>query len=103
MVNLDKIDKEKYFQRANLLLQENGLGCFLLDKERFSVQISARKAKIHLIPFSSKTVTKEELSKAKLLDCFIIINDRYTKRKKGECGALRENAYILLDLDEEDK
>lgn len=103
MVNLDKIDKEKYFQRAALFLQENNLECFLLDKERFSVQISACKVNIHLVPFSSKTVTKEKLAKAKLLERFIVINDRYTKPKKGECGVLRENAYILLDLDEEDK
>lgn len=94
--------KAKYYARAEAFLKENNLECFSIDRARFGV-IKNTYARIDLEPFSKKTVTREELARAKATKPFVVVNDRYTKVSPMRGESLRENAYLIFELDAEDR
>lgn len=98
--NQDK--KEKYYKRGEAFLMENELTCFTVDRNSFGVMQNIY-ARINLEPFSRKTVTKEELLRAKQTKPFVTVNDRFTRRNPMNASSLRENAYLVFELDEEDR
>lgn len=91
--------KEKYYTRAEQYLVDNGIPCFLIDRERFGYLGREHVAKIYFVLFSSRMV---KLLSLKALDRVTITNDRFSRHKQGESKALRENGYIKLEMDEED-
>lgn len=94
-------NKQKYYIRAEQFLHENDLECFEIDKTQFGI-IGNQFAKIALEPFSKKTVSKEQLARAKTYSYVVVVNDRYTRKSGMEVMPLKENAYLKLPLDEED-
>lgn len=102
MFNLDQIDKEKYYQEAEVYLKNNNLECLKIDRDKFSVLTKEGFVKIHFQPFYKKTVSKEQLLRAKRTPRIVITNDRYSSVKKGECGMTRENGHLLITLHKED-
>lgn len=94
--------KDKYYARADAFLKENQLECFVIDKCAFGV-IQNTYARINLEPFSKKTVTKDELARAKATKPFVVVCDRYSKRNPASATPLRETAYLLFELDVEDR
>ena len=94
--------KNKYYVRAAAYLKENNLECFAIDRSAFGV-IRNTYARINLEPFSKKTVTKEELARAKATKPFVVVCDRYSRRSPATANPLRETAYLLFELDPEDR
>ena len=83
-------------------MQENKMSGLKIDRDRFSVLNATHQVRIYFVPFYPRQVTRRELLYAKQLDKVVITNDRFTPRKKWEVGSMRENGYILLEMDEED-
>lgn len=102
MFDFSDENKEKYYLRAEEYMQVNGMTGFEIDRERFAALNKDHQVKIYFVPFYPKRVTRKELMHAKKLDKVVITNDRYTPRKKGDAASMRENGYILLEMDEED-
>lgn len=102
MFDFLKETKEKYFARAEKYIEENQMNGFRIDRDQIAINNSEHIVKIFFIPFYPKVVSKKALEHAKKLDKVVITNDRFTPRKKGESASMRENGYILLDMDEED-
>lgn len=98
--NQDK--KNKYYQRAQEFLEENELESFVIDRAQFGVKQNTY-ARINLEPFSKKTVTKDELARAKATKPFVVVCDRYSRRNPAAATPLRETAYLLFELDVEDR
>lgn len=100
--NQDK--KEKYYKRGEVFLKENDITCFSVDRNSFGVMQNVY-ARINLEPFSRKTVSKEELQRAKSTKPFVVVNDRFTSIRPNPMkdSPLRENAYLVFELDEEDR
>ena len=94
--------KTKYYNRAETFLKENNLDCFVVDRTRFGVMKNTY-ARIDVEPFSKKTVTREDLKRAKDTKPFVVINDRYSRNPSMLGRPLRENAYLLFELDMEDR
>lgn len=93
--------KQKYYTRAEQFLKENDLECFGIDRSKFGV-MGNRYTRIALHPFTKKTVSREELARAKTFAYVVVVNDRYTRKNSMEAAPLREKAYLKLPLDEED-
>lgn len=102
MFDLSDEKKEKYYARAEEYMQENKMTGFEIDRDRFYALNSTHQVGIYFVPFYPKKVTKKELMYAKTLDKVVITNDRFSPRKKGASASMRENGYILLEMDEED-
>lgn len=102
MFDFSKETKEKYFARAEQYIEENQMNGFRIDRDQIAVMNSAHKVKLFFVPFYPRVVDRKDLMRAKKLDKVVITNDRYTPRKPGASASMRENGYILLDLDEED-
>lgn len=102
MFDLSDENKEKYYARAEEYIQLARMNGFEIDRERFAVLNATHQVRIYLVPFYPKKVTRKDLLHAKQLDKVVITNDRYTPRKKGASASMRENGYILLDMDEVD-
>ena len=98
----NKEKKAKYYARAQAFLQENEIECFVIDKDRFGIKQNTY-VRIDLEPFSKKTVSKDELCRAKQLKPFVVINDRFTRNRLMQGTSIRETAYLLFEIDEEDK
>ena len=79
-----------------------GLICFDVDRSRITV-CKNETVKIYVVGFDKSTVSNQELSRAKKTEGFHIINDRYTRCRKDREKPIYENAYIEMELDEEDK
>ncbi len=94
--------KDKYYRRAQEFLQEHELECFVIDRMQFGVKKNTY-ARIDLELFSRKTVSRSELLKAKRLEPFVVVRDRYTRRRPMEAETTKEKAYLLFELDEEDR
>ena len=101
-IDLDQIDKSKYYREAEQYLREENLDCFKIDKDRFAFLYNDGLVKLYFVPFYKKTVTREQLQRAKKNPLIVITNDRDTKRKKGEPEMTRENGYLLLMAHVED-
>ena len=54
------------------------------EHHRFFALQKNEKVKIYVEPFNKKTVSNKELSKAKRLPWFIVINDRYKRTPMGK-------------------
>lgn len=102
MFDFKQETKDKYFNKAAGLLKAEELECFVVDKKIITI-IKNEKVKIYVEPFNKKTVSNKELSKAKRLPWFLVINDRYKRTPMGKEKERFEHAYILLDLEEVDK
>lgn len=98
MVNMDTIDKNAYYKKAEEILKEQNLSSFKIDKDRIGFLSRDMFIKIYFLPFSKKTVSNEELLRAKKVENIVITNDRFSKRKAGEPYPTRENGYILLNF-----
>ncbi len=94
--------KDKYYDRAQRFLEEQELRCFEIDRAQFGVKQNTY-ARIDLLPFTKKTVNRHELAKAKELKPFVVVMDRYTKVQHMQGLPLREKAYLLFELDAEDR
>lgn len=100
--DLDQIDKNKYFREAEKYLKDANLECFKIDRDRFAFMYNDGLIKIYFVPFYKKTVSKEQLLRAKANPQIVITNDRYTPRKRGEPEMTRENGHMLLLAHAED-
>ena len=94
--------KEKYYARAEAYMKETEMTGFEIDRDRISVNNKEHQVKIYFVPFYPQKVTRKQLQYAKKLDKVVITNDRFSPRKKGAPASMRENGYILLEMDEED-
>ena len=95
--------KDKYYARGEQYLEDNAITYLHIDKTQFGVNGRTHEVRLYLIPFYRKTVTKAQLQHAKGLENIVITNDRFSRHKQGMPNPLRENGYIRLPLDEEDR
>ena len=102
MFDFAKDRKEKYYKKAEEILSEAGLNCFVINRDCFAI-VKNKEVKIYFIPFSKKTVSNEELARAKRIKNLHVVNDRNSKHDPLIGRPIRENAYILFEMDEEDK
>lgn len=102
MFDFSQEKKEKYYARVEEYMKLARMDGFEIDRDRFSVLNKNHQVKVYLLPFYPQKVTRKQLQHAKKLDKVKITNDRYTPRKKGAPASMRENGYILLEMDEED-
>lgn len=102
MFDFTEEKKEKYYRKVERIPEEKELTCFGVDRERFGVRRN-EIVKVHVLPFSKKTVTNHELALLKKVPGCIVENDRYKRYKPGQNKPLFENAYFELELEEADK
>ena len=95
--------KDKYYARGEQYLEDNAITYLQIDRSRFGVCGRAHEVHLYLVPFYRKTVTKAQLQHAKGLENIVITNDRFSRHKPGTPYPLRENGYVRLLLDEEDR
>lgn len=99
MFNFTDESKKKYFAKARSILEAAGLSCFEIDERKITVARDSL-VKVYLMPFNKRTVSREQLSMAKKLPEFKVINDRYQKVKKGTMPPIAEHAYIEIEISE---
>lgn len=102
MFDFSKEKKEKYYKKAERILEEKELTCFGVDRERFGVQRN-EIVRVFVLPFSKKTITNHELAALKKIPGCVVVNDRYKRYSPGQNKPLFENAYIELQLEDADK
>ena len=90
--------KNAFYDMAEEYLAENDLECLKIDRDRFSYAGKEKIVKIYFLPFNKKTVSREQLARAKTLDKVVITNDRYSRQKPGTVIPTRENGYIKFDV-----
>lgn len=90
--------KATFYKQAEEYLAENDLECLKIDRDRFAYSGKDHIVKIYLLPFNKKTVSREQLARAKTLDKVVIMNDRYSRPKPGTVIPTRENEYIKFDV-----
>lgn len=95
--------KNKYYERAEKYLAENGLECMQISRSIFTVSGAEGIVKVHLLPFTKDTVSREQLLRAKALKHVTITNDRYSRHKKGTVIQTRENGYVWFEIDKEEE
>lgn len=95
--------KLKFYRMAEKYLAENGLECLEINRDMFTYSGREKEVRIHLLPFSKKTVSKEQLLHAKTLKHVVITNDRYSRHKKGTVIQTRENGYVWFEIDKEEE
>ena len=94
--------KTRFYDMAEEYLAENDLECLKIDRDRFAYSGKEHIVKIFLLPFNKKTVSREQLARAKEMDNVVITNDRYSRHKPGTVIATRENGYVRFSVNEED-
>lgn len=94
--------KEIYYKMAEEYLVKHNLECIKIDRDKFAYSGKDKIVKISFLPFSKKTVSREQLAYAKTLEHVVITNDRYSRPKKGLVVPTRENGYIKFFVGKEE-
>lgn len=91
--------RQKYYDRAWLLLARHGIENIEIDETQFSV-VKNEKVKVYVSRFDKYHVKRDELGKLKAIPEYHSIYDRYMRVKKGEETPLFEKGYFLFEIKE---
>lgn len=102
MVDLDKIDRSKYYARAEALMKAAGIKGVKLDYKAFGIRKN-ELVLINIVPHTRSDVKAEAMRKLKKLPDYTSVYDRWTRVKKGQEKQIYERGYFTLELDKEDR
>ncbi len=102
MVNLDKIDRSKYYARAEALMKVAGVKEVKLDYKAFGIRKN-ELVLISIIPHTRGDVKAENMRRLKKIPVYVSVYDRWKRMKRGQEIPVYERGYFILELDKKDR
>ena len=97
MFDLSNLHKEKYYHEAEKQLRIAALSNIEIDHDRIAI-VSDKTVKVYTKKFTRKQVSANDLRRLKSIPNFTIVNDRYSKKKRGVENSIFEEGYFSLPL-----
>ena len=101
MFDFSKEKKEKYYKKAERILEENELTKLLIDREGITIRRNEIVI-IHIIPSSTADVTRQEMATLKKIKECVVKCDKF-KRYPGKPKPMYASAHFEFALEECDR